>query len=137
MSITVKKADLDEFYPTLERWLKAHKSEEVPKAIIDEIYVAEAGGVQIASLCLYLCHHGKLAVAEWLCSNPRVAFSRDLVEAVKALYSKVESDAREAGCAVMIGWIEPGSGEERIAKSIGYATSDQGFHKLYAKPLIT
>jgi len=135
--ITIKEHDINEFYPTLKGWLDAHKSEDVPKSIIDRIFVAEIGGVQIASLCLYLCSHGKLAVAEWLCANPQFSQSKDTIRAVRALYNEVENVAREAGCAVMIGWIEPGSGEEHIAKSIGYQTSDQGIHKLYAKNLIT
>jgi hypothetical protein len=135
--ITIKEHDVNEFYPTLERWLKAHKSEDVPERIIDRIFVAESGPVQIASLCLYLCSHGKIAVLEWLCTNPSVCFSKDLVLAVKALYTTLEDVARDAGCVVTIGWIEPNSSEERIAKSIGYQTSDQGFHKLYAKPLVT
>ena len=137
MSITVKEYPVSQFYPTLKGWLTTHKSEDVPEQIIDRVFVAECGPVQIASLCLYLCSHGKLAVAEWLCTNDKVCYSKDLVLAVKALYTTLEDVARDAGCVVMIGWIEPNSSEERIATGLGYKTSDQGFHKLYAKPLIT
>jgi len=133
--ITVRKADLEQFFPTLEKWLKRHNSAEVPKAIIDEIYVAESGGVEIASLCLYVCRNGRIAVAEWLVSNPMVCHSRDLVQAVHALYAHVENEARAAGCTAMIGWVEPGKGEEHIVLKRGFKTSDQGAHKLYAKPL--
>lgn len=135
MSIFVKEYPIEDFFPTLERWLIAHKSEDVPKQIIDRIFVAESGPVQMASLCLYLCSHGKIAVAEWLTSNPNMAFSRDSVLAVKALYARLEEVARDAGCLVMIGWPEKDSSEQRIMESIGYKTSQQVNHILMAKPL--
>jgi hypothetical protein len=133
--ITVKEYPIEQFYPTLKKWLDAHKSEDVPERIIDRIFVAESGPVQMASLCLYLCSHGKIAVLEHLTTNPSVCYSRDLVLAVNALYKTLEDISRDSGCLVVIGWAAENSGEYRLMVKIGYKTSQQVNHILMAKPL--
>ena len=79
---------------------------------------------------------GKIGVIEMTTTNPAVAFSRDLVAAVKGLYDYLEARAKEAGCIVVISFVKPKSSEERIMSKMGYATSDDDTgHRLYAKPL--
>lgn len=77
-----------------------------------------------------------IGVIEWTTTNPALAFSRDIVLAVKGLYAHLEQTAKDAGCVAVISFVKPNSSEERIMAKMGFATSnDDPGHRLFAKPL--
>ncbi len=135
MNFTIRPVSLEDDYPKLVKWWTAHKALVMPAYVFPQGWCIEAGGVEIAMSFLYLDVGGKFAVIEWLTTNPSVAFSRTLVEAVKALVAHIENVARAQGCAFIISFIAPNSGEERLMKRIGYQTSEGPGHRTYAKPL--
>lgn len=127
--------DLDRDYDLFCSWWKDHKAVPVPKIILPKGWIACGSGLPMAVCFLYVAE-GKIAVLEWMTSNPRVAFSKDLWIAVCALYQYVEEQAAAAGCQAIISFVKPNSSEERILKRMDYAGSDKDpGHKLYAKPL--
>ncbi len=133
--IQFRPINLDSDYPVLLEWWKGHRALPVPKVILPDGWIASAAGVDIAASFLYF-HRGKIGVIEWTTTNPRCAFSRDLVAAVKGLFTQLEDVAREAGCIAVISFVKPNGSEERIVRKSGYATSaDDVGHRLYAKPL--
>lgn len=135
--ISFRPIDLDRDYPTLEAWWKGHNSLPAPKIILPDGWIAFAGGVEIAASFLY-SHRGKIGVIEWTTTNPKCGFSRDLVEAVKGLYAKLEAVAAADGCVAVISFVKPKSSEERIMSRAGWVTSTEDCgHRLYAKPLNT
>lgn len=134
--MTIRQVNLETDYPTLVKWWQGHKAPVMPRHVFPQGWVVGAAGVEIAMSFLYLDVGGTFAVIEWLTTNPSVAFSRSLVEAVKTLVAHIEEVARAQGCKFIISFIAPNSGEERLMKRIGYVTSpDKVWHKTYAKPL--
>lgn len=133
--IQFRPINLDTDYATLESWSKGHKSLPPPRAILPRGWIAEASGVPIAMSFLYM-DPMLIGVIEWTTTNPACAFSRELVLAVKGLYSHLEQTAKDAGCVAVISFVKPRSSEERIMTKMGFATSaDDTGHRLFAKPL--
>jgi len=135
MSFTIRSVNLEEDYPKLLKWWAGHNALVMPAHVFPQGWCIEAGGVEIAMSFLYLDVGGKFAVIEWLTTNPAVALSRSLVEAVKLLMAHIEGVARAQGCSFIISFIAPNSGEERLMKRIGYQTSEGPGHRTYAKSL--
>ena len=133
--ISFRKVDLEKDYPTLLGWWKGHNALAVPSEILPDGWVASAAGIDVAASFLYF-HAGKIGVIEWTTTNPKCAFSRDLVMAVRGLFNHLEATAAEAGCLCVISFVKPNGSEQRIVEKSGYVTSvpDCG-HRLYAKPL--
>lgn len=122
-------------YRTYEAWCKGHDSIPWPEIVLPRGWVAHSAGIDIACSFLYM-DPGKIGVVELTTTNPACAMSRDLVEAVKGLYLKLEEVARNSGCLVVISFVKPRSSEERIMSKMGYGTSDDDTgHRLFAKPL--
>jgi hypothetical protein len=123
-------------YPKLKSWWDRHNALGFPMVALPDGWVAYSAGVDMAMSFLYF-HRNKIGVIELTTTNPQCAFSRDIVEAVKGLYEKLEAIAKDAGCLAVLSFVRPGSWEERAMVKMGYATStpDPG-HKTYAKPLI-
>ena len=118
-----------------EKWWADHKSNPPPKIILPRGWIACGSGLPMAVCFLYVAE-GKIGVLEFMTTNPRVAFSKDLWIAVCALYKFVEEQAAAANCQAIISFVKPNSSEERIMKRTGWATSnDDPGHILYAKPL--
>ncbi len=136
-TMTIRRVNLETDYPTLVEWWKGHRSLIMPQEVFPQGWCVHAGGVEIAMSFLYLDVGGKFAVIEWLTTNPAVSFSRTLVAAVRALVHHIEDAARAQGCAFIISFIEPDSGEERLMTRMGYITAPGPGHKTFAKPLVT
>lgn len=133
---TIRPIDLPTDLPMLRRWWDAHKSLPVPENMLPQGFLITAGGVDIAAAFLYLDVGGKIAVVEYLTTNPTVAFSRYLIEDVKKLIDHIERCATAGGNIVILSFVRPGTGEERLLHRLGYRTDDGPAHKIYAKPLI-
>lgn len=133
--INFRPYDPEQDYSILEEWWKGHGAFVMPKAIMPRGYFATAQGLDIAVCFLYL-DPGKIGVVEWMTTNPKCAYSRDLVVAVKGLYALLEGIAKDQGCSAVISFVKPNSGEERIMLKTGYRAepNDPG-HRIYAKPL--
>jgi hypothetical protein len=99
-------------------------------------YLISAGGVDIAAAFLYLDVGGKIAVVEYLTTNPSICFSRYLVEDIKALIAHIEDIASARGSITILSFVAPGTGEERLLQRLGYQTSEGPAHRIYAKALI-
>lgn len=133
--IEFRPIELDRDYPTLEEWWKGHGVAPVPRYILPRGWIAFAAGVEIASSFLYVAEK-KIAVIEWTTTNPRCALSRDLVEAVKGLYAKLEEVAQFEGCVGLISFVAPNTSEERIMIRMGFVcTPDSKMHRMFAKPV--
>lgn len=134
--IQFRRISLEHDYPTLEAWWKGHGAVAAPKCILPpDGWMAHAGGVEIAASFLYIMK-GQIGVLEFTTTNPRCALSRDLVEAVKGLYERLEIEARKEGCFCLISFVAPNSWEHRTMAKMGYTTSaDEKPHLMFAKPL--
>lgn len=133
--INFRPVEIEKDYPTLQQWWKGHNALEVPREILPRGWIAQEGSCELAASFLYVAE-GKIAVIEWTTTNPKCSFSRDLIFAVKGLFSLLESVAREEGCAAVISFVKPNGSEQRIVSKMGYVTStDDVGHRLYAKPL--
>lgn len=134
--ITFRPIDIENDYPTLEAWWFGHNSLPVPKLFLPRGWIAESCGIKMAASFLYM-DPKLIGVIEWTTTNPRCALSRDLVEAVRGLYSKLEEEAKASGCLAIISFVKPKSSEERIMAKMGFATSaDDTGHRMFAKPLV-
>lgn len=133
--ITFRRFDHERDLPEIRRWWAGHGALEVPVEILPDGWVAESAGVAIAASFLYVAA-GKIAVIEWTTTNPSVASGPDKVVAVKGLYEKLESEARDAGCRAVISFVDPDSWERRTMVKMGYVTSQGRPHVLFAKSLL-
>jgi hypothetical protein len=130
--------DREKDYPTLALWWEGHHAPAMPLlALPVDGWVAVMGGVQIAMAFVYIARDGSMAMIEWTTTNPQCAFSRNLLEAVKGLWTKLEEEAKKAGCFCVLSMVKPGSSESRLLPRLGYVAGggrDPGHH-MYAKSL--
>lgn len=129
-----KPIDLDRDYDLLCQWWTDHGALCVPKVILPRGWFAVDLGVKIAASFLYVAPE-QLAMIEYTTTNPRMSLSRITLTAVKGLYARLEEEARELGCVAILSMVAPNTSEERIMTRMGYATSEQKFHRMYGKPL--
>src|SRR6185436_12782563 len=90
---------LEKDLPVLRRWWEGHGALAVPEYLLPQGYMIDAGGVEIAAAFLYLDVSGKIAVTEYLTTNPTICFSRSLVEDVKKLLAHIEGIALAGAAA--------------------------------------
>jgi len=135
---TIRAIDLETDLPMLRKWWELHKAVPCPEAFLPQGFIVSAGGVDVAAAFLYLDVGGKLAMIEYLTTNPSVAFSRYLVEDVKQLITHVESVALAQGCTGIISMVAPGTGEYRLMQRMGYLPPDDGAkpHVMFGKRLV-
>ena len=134
--ITYRAFDPETDYEMLLSWWRGHKSLPWPKAVLPRGLIASGSGVDIAASFIYLTPD-MMAVVELTTTNPKVAFSRDSLAAVKGLFEMLEAEARAAGCKAIISFTRPNGSEEHILKKMGYVISlDDPGHRMSAKPLV-
>lgn len=135
---TIRAIDLETDLPMLRKWWELHKAVPCPESFLPQGYLISAGGVDVAAAFLYLDAGGKLAMIEYLTTNPTVAFSRYLVEDVRALIRHVEEQAIAQGCTGIISMVAPGTGEDRLMQRMGYLPPDAGAkpHVMFCKRLV-
>ena len=67
---------------------------------------------EIAAGFLYLDASGKMAMVEYLTTNPAFSFTKRTVKAWHLLLEHIEKLAKEQGCSAIISMVAPGSSEE-------------------------
>lgn len=134
---TIRDINLPDDLPMLQSWWKGHGAIAVPEAFLPRGFIITAGGVDIAAAFLYLDAGGKLAMVEYLTTNPTVAFSKYLVADVKSLLSHIEQVAIAQGCKGIISMVKPGTGEERLLRRMGYLPPGENdpAHIMFCKQL--
>lgn len=130
--ISIRQLNPETDLAVVQAWWRLRLAPEIPAAVLPRGWIASATGVDLAASFLYLAE-GKIGVIEWTTTNPRAALGPDVVEAVKALYVHLENVAWDAGCPIVISFVEPGSWEHRTLEKRGYATAG-GAHLMVAKP---
>lgn len=134
--ISFRPIDLERDYATLQSWWKGHNAHEVPRVILPMGLIASGGDIEIAAGFLYQ-QPKMIGVIEWVTTNPKCAYSRDLVAAVRGIFLALEQRAKDDGCLAVISFVKPAGSEERILSKIGYiASSDDSGHRLLMKPLV-
>ena len=135
---TIRELDLANDLPMLRKWWELHKAVPCPESFLPQGFLISAGGVDVAAAFLYMDVGGKLAMIEYLTTNPSVAFSRYLVEDVKALIAHVEAVAVKQGCTGIISMVAPETGEFRLMQRMGYLPPDVGAkpHVMFCKRLV-
>lgn len=121
--------------PVVKSWWAKHGAIAVPDAFLPQGFVISSAGVDIAAAFLYLDAGGKLAMIEYLTTNPAISHSRELVEDVKQLITHVEEMAVAQGCEGIVSLVVPGTGEDRLMKRMGYYPPDGPAHAMYCKRL--
>lgn len=119
----------------LNGWWEAHKTVPVHKAYLPNGWMVSGGGVDVAVLFLYLDVNGKFAMIEYLTTNPKIAFSRFLLDDIRLLVDYVEQRARDQGCVVITSMVVPGTGEARLYNKLGYISGGDRPHQMYCKQL--
>ena len=138
----IRPIDLATDLAILRKWWDGHGALSVPENLLAQGCICTSGGVDICAAFYYMDVSGRIAVIEWLTTNPSVAFSRYLVDDVRRLIAHIEAlayaqcdKAGSKGCTIL-SFVAPGTGEERLWKSIGYTTSEGPSHRIYAKTTI-
>lgn len=132
----IRSIELTTDLPMLQRWWDGHKAIAVPEVFLPQGYLISSGGVDIAAAFLYVDIGGKLAMVEYLTTNPNVAFSRFLVDDVKYLLLHIEGVAVSRGCKGIISMVSPGTGEDRLMRRMGYIPPDGPPHVMFCKQLV-
>ena len=133
--ITYRPFDPDKDYEMLLSWWRGHNALPWPKAVLPRGLIAVGSGVDMAASFIYLTPD-QVAVIELTTTNPKVAFGRDSILAVKGLFLALEGEARAAGCKAIISFTKPNGSEEHILRRMGWVISlDDPGHRMSAKPL--
>lgn len=138
---TIRPIDLATDLITLRKWWEGHGALAVPEYLLPQGFMVTAGGVDIAAAFLYLDVGGKIAVTEYLTTNPSISFSRYLVDDVRKLLAHIEGVALAGAVAagrssiMILSFVKPASGEERLMARLGYQSDGGGPHNIFLKPL--
>ena len=132
MTIRAYNNDLD--YPMIRSWWMVHGSSVMPPDVFLPAtgFIAENEDGPIAASFLY-CVVGGISIIEFTTTNPICKLSRDLVKAVKALYTHLEAIAWENKSPCVLSFVKPNSGESRIMSKKGYQDLQGDFHVMYGK----
>lgn len=133
----IRPIDLAADLPMLRQWWTRHGAIACPESFLPQGFLVSSGGVDIAAAFLYLDAGGKLAMIEYLTTNPAVMFSRYLVQDVTQLIRHIEGVARDQGCEGIISMVAPRTGEERLMTKLDYLPPDPGHpaHRMFCKRL--
>jgi len=123
-----------EDYNMIRSWWEVHGSGVMPPEVFLPATgaIAEVDGNPIAASFLYCCIGG-ISVIEFTTTNPVAKLSKDLVKAVKALYSYLEKIAWENKSPCILSFVKPNSGEARIMAKTGYQDLQGEPHVTYGK----
>ena len=121
--------------PIIRSWWEKHGALPVPDAFIPRGWIASYGEDDLAACFLSLEDDHKLAVVEYLTTNPAFSFSKNSLRAWKALLFHVEQFTISHHCRALLSMVAPGTSEERILKKLGYETSEDVGHRMYGKIL--
>jgi hypothetical protein len=130
--ISIRQLNPEKDLAVVQAWWRLRSAPQLPGEILPRGWIASGAGVDLAASFLYLVE-GKIGVIEWTTTNPRVAVGPDVVAAVKSLYEHLENVAWDAGCPVVISFVDPGSWEHRTMAKRGYAEAG-GAHVMLMKP---
>jgi hypothetical protein len=132
MTIRAYNNDLD--YPMIRSWWQVHGSPVMPPAVFlpSTGFIAENEDGPIAASFLY-CVIGGISIIEFTTTNPVCKLSKDLVKAVKALYTHLEELAFKNGAPCVLSFVKPNSGEARIMAKSGYQDLQGDAHTTYGK----
>ena len=133
--MNIRRLIPEQDFPTLKEWWVKHGAIPVPEAFLPWGFMAVDGADEIAAGFLYLDASGKMAMVEYLTTNPAFSFTKRTVKAWHLLLEHIEKLAKEQGCSAIISMVAPGSSEERIMGRLGYETSEGTAHKMYGKRL--
>lgn len=97
--------------------------------------MCELGDAEVAACFLYYEKTGRLAMIEYITTNPAFSHSKSIVKAFKELLLHVEQLVASRGCGAIISMVAPGTSEERILSKLGYSTSTGEAHRMYGKVL--
>lgn len=133
----IRPIDLTTDLPMLRKWWEGHGAIACPEAFLPQGYLISAGGVDVAAAFLYLDVGGKLAMVEYLTTNPSVSFSRYMVQDVKMLLLHIEGIAKAHGCTGIISMVAPGTGEDRLMRRMGFLppAENEPAHIMFCKKL--
>jgi len=134
--IDIRPFSIERDLAQLRSWWDGHQAIHTPEVLLQRGWIASGGGVDIAACFMFLDEQIGIGVVEYMTTNPKMAFSSDMLAAVKQLYARVEAEARAKGCLAILSFVKPDTGESRLLVKLGYARSQQDpGHIIYAKPL--
>lgn len=110
-------ADLEEFYPTLEKWWTGHGWPPVPKAILPMLGVRAMDGTRpIAASFLYQDNSVGVAMMEWTVADPE-AKPRQVATAILRIADFLKQEATALNYSVILTTCR----QESLAKLLGRA----------------
>jgi hypothetical protein len=123
-----------EDYNMIKSWWVAHNAAILPPEVFLPATgaIAEVDGNPIAASFLYCCIGG-ISVIEFTTTNPVEKLSKNLVKAVKALYTHLENIAWDNKSPCILSFVKPNSGESRIMAKDGYIDLQGEPHLTYGK----
>ena len=123
-----------EDYNMIRSWWEVHGSTIMPAQVFLPAIgaVAEIDGQPIAMSFLY-CVIGGISIIEFTTTNPLAKLSKNLVNAVKELYSHLENIAWDNKSPCVLSFVKPNSGEARIMSKRGYMDLQGEPHTTYGK----
>ena len=123
-----------EDYNMIRSWWEIHGAAVMPA----EVFLPATGAIveinehPIAASFLYCCIGG-ISVIEFTTTDPVDKLSKNLVNAVKLLYSHLEQIAWDNASPCVLSFVKPNSGEARIMAKTGYQDLQGEPHVTYGK----
>jgi hypothetical protein len=119
MKIRAYVAETD--YPLLASWWQRRGLPAVPQQLLPEFGAfAHVGNIDVAAGFVYFEEKGRVAVVDWISTNPTVASGPTTLEAVAHLIRFFEDAAKNRGCANVFSFVAQNTGLHRLMVRAGW-----------------
>ena len=134
--ISTRTVNLTKDYKTLEGWWHGHGLPSIPRELLPDtgLFVRE-DETDCAAGWVYIDSGGKIAVIDWITTNPALSGMLSMSDAVRALNDALEVMARLAGCGSALTFVADDSGLERLLENRGWMNLRGVPHTILGKRL--
>ena len=133
--MNLRLIDREKDYAEISSWWTKRGLAPVPLACLPSLGVIVEHGVGIAAGWCYVDQGGRIAVIDFITTNPGVAMGKTTNDAISHIIGFFEQNAKDEGIPVVLSFVAKDTGLHRFMVRNGWTDSKSQPHILLTKPL--
>jgi len=133
--LNLRLIDLNKEYAEISSWWTKRGLSPIPLACLPSLGVIVEHGCGIAVGWCYIDQGGKIAVIDFITTNPSVAMGRTTNDAISHIIGFFEANAKQEGIPCVLSFVAKDTGLHRLMVKNGWHDSNSQPHILLTKSL--